>query len=781
MASTSPLRGVPRSLHIGEIMDGTKQWESWFMIAICCSIWGSTMASCNQKDAYGSETPSKRMVNIADSIRMTTIDNPNYSLGTWGRDDVASFSPDGKQFVVIVEKGNLERNTVDYSLLLFQTSRALSAAPPELLATLSSSSTRPAIESLTWLDNGRVAFLGENPKQKHQLYTLDCSSRRLRRLTNQAAGVANYAFPSDEDSFFFTVDKSSESLWENANELVVGHENLPELLSGVKFSAGDQDLFVMKKGASKPIRLETNGRINNSALWPSPDGRYIAIQTMANRSDISPDWSDYEDYALQAASQSKEGLSFINRYELLDLNTGKSQPLIDAPLGSEYSNAAWSSDSRSIIVSGTYLPLKISDPAERKLRQTGVFVVQVQIPTRVVVPITHQDANIRSWNSQTNKLLVQLSNRSSLSNFVEGNLVVFRRTGTGWKEDPGPAVDEKTQSGVEIAVEEDINTPPRLFARNLKTQEKRLLFDPNPQFSHLQFGHVEEIKCKAADGHEITAGLYRPPNYVRGTRYPLVIQTHGWTSDRFWIDGPYTTAFAAQPLAAKGFVVVQLDENAAARLTPGEGKVAMAEYEAIIDYLNGIGLIDATRVGIVAFSSTGFGVGYTIAHSKFRFGAAVLADTTDAGYFSYLSLFNQSVDRFEAINGGLPFGVGLTSWLREAPEFSITKVNTAIRFEANGEKPYGAFGALEFWEWFVGFRRLGKPVEMVIMPDAGHDVTRPQDRMTSQGGAVDWFSFWLNGDEDPDPAKAEEYARWHRLRGLQQQDDNNQAPPIVSH
>jgi len=29
----------------------------------------------------------------------------------------------------------------------------------------------------------------------------------------------------------------------------------------------------------------------------------------------------------------------------------------------------------------------------------------------------------------------------------------------------------------------------------------------------------------------------------------------------------------------------------------------------------------------------------------------------------------------------------------------------------------------------------------------------------SQQGNVDWFRFWLKGEEDPDPAKAEQYAR----------------------
>ena len=41
--------------------------------------------------------------------------------------------------------------------------------------------------------------------------------------------------------------------------------------------------------------------------------------------------------------------------------------------------------------------------------------------------------------------------------------------------------------------------------------------------------------------------------------------------------------------------------------------------------------------------------------------------------------------------------------------------------------------------------------------------------MISQQGNVDWFVFWLKGEEDPDPLKAEEYSRWRELRKKQQE------------
>jgi len=34
----------------------------------------------------------------------------------------------------------------------------------------------------------------------------------------------------------------------------------------------------------------------------------------------------------------------------------------------------------------------------------------------------------------------------------------------------------------------------------------------------------------------------------------------------------------------------------------------------------------------------------------------------------------------------------------------------------------------------------------------------------SQQGNVDWFVFWLKGEEDPASGKREQYARWRKLR-----------------
>ena len=103
---------------------------------------------------------------------------------------------------------------------------------------------------------------------------------------------------------------------------------------------------------------------------------------------------------------------------------------------------------------------------------------------------------------------------------------------------------------------------------------------------------------------------------MSGTRYPLIIQTHGYNKNRFWADGPFTTAAAAQPLANRGFLVLQVPTvnpytdisviDKAAKLfdTEAEGPYATSVFEAAVDELDRAGLVNPARVGLTGFSRT---------------------------------------------------------------------------------------------------------------------------------------------------------------------------------
>ena len=66
---------------------------------------------------------------------------------------------------------------------------------------------------------------------------------------------------------------------------------------------------------------------------------------------------------------------------------------------------------------------------------------------------------------------------------------------------------------------------------------------------------------------------------------------------------------------------------------------------------------------------------------------------------------------------------------------------------------------------------MGRPVELIYLPDAVHILVKPWERLTSQQGDVDWFCFWLKGEKDEDPEKREEYERWLEMRERQFRDN----------
>jgi len=43
----------------------------------------------------------------------------------------------------------------------------------------------------------------------------------------------------------------------------------------------------------------------------------------------------------------------------------------------------------------------------------------------------------------------------------------------------------------------------------------------------------------------------------------------------------------------------------------------------------------------------------------------------------------------------------------------------------------------------------------------------PEHRLAIYNRNLDWFRFWLQDYEDPDPAKTEQYARWRQFRAKQ--------------
>jgi dipeptidyl aminopeptidase/acylaminoacyl peptidase len=718
--------------------------------------------------AAGQIPGPKRKVTVEDTVTMTRWADQGYFAGGDPDGPVGIFSPDKTRFVVVVETGNIENNTNVYALLLFLTKDVFRSPPPQVVLSMSSSSNRDAISNVKWLeDNETITFLGEDPGQIPEVYSLNTRSRELKKLTTHATAVVAYDISRDGRTIVYKADPQPVPILDTTQTRrtgVVVNSQYPNdlLLADCK---PDQTIDASKKRLFLQIASGTEYEIPTSdvTFWYqplsiSPNGQFALIASFSDEIPVA--WSEYEDKLLHPyiIEQRKAGhWSNVEHYMLLDTANHKLTPLLDAPLWWANRGFAWVDDGASVLISGTLLPLSLSDSAERKRRLLHSFVAEVSLPGKRVTSITDEEMKIASWDNRSRTLTLRSQ---------KGTRETYQQTGSEWKR--VPLEPEVSDESVRVTLEEDANTPPKVFVSRPNEAKPVLLFDLNPQFAQLQFGRVESVTWNATDGHAVEGGLYLPPDYQPGQLYPLVIQTHGFDEHRFWIDGPWSGAFAAQPLAARGFIVLQVgaakdraeDRNYAG--TPEEGARRMAVYEGAIDYLFNRGLIDKRRVGIVGFSRTVFHVGYALTHSKYSFAAATLADGFDGGYVNYILW---GISDYAAVNGGEAAGPNLSSWLKNSPGFNLDKVNAPVRLET-----YDFAGILGSWQWFSGLSLLNKPVDFIWLPFGTHLLVKPWERMASQQGNVDWFSFWLEDREDADALKEPQYRRWRMLKKLESQE-----------
>jgi hypothetical protein len=161
-------------------------------------------------------------------------------------------------------------------------------------------------------------------------------------------------------------------------------------------------------------------------------------------------------------------------------------------------------------------------------------------------------------------------------------------------------------------------------------------------------------------------------------------------------------------------------------------------------------------------------------HDPKRFAAATIADGVDASYLQELLFFTVGTPfhHGEIIYGARPFGEGLRqNWVQRAPGFHLDRIQAPLRIET-----IGATSLLEEWEIYASLTAQGKPVDLIYFPSGEHILQKPLERLASQQGNVDWFRFWLKGEEDPDPSKAEQYTRWRELRKQQEAATSKQKP-----
>jgi dipeptidyl aminopeptidase/acylaminoacyl peptidase len=757
---------------------------------------------------------SKRPFTVADEIGLTLFDAQGLVYPP-----AVHFSPDGKYVAVWTERGRVDLNQVEDSLHFYRTQdihdflgNSGSPAPKPAWVVSLTGKQYAVIESSApqgwrWLaDSSGVVFLRfDAANVTQQLFLADLRRKTVERLTPATQWVRGFDV-RDRLHYVYIADDHTES------DKKLKAESDAAAFSGVgtefwKLFFPDEPLFRAWGESNKTLWAVVDGRrfevkrngkpveADEAATALSPDG--LSVVVWAPVREIPPEWAKlylppkFRQDDSAGLHPAEAGHGTVHQWARIDLISGSSQPLTDAPmvfavgLPGAVVPPVWSSDGQQVILPDTFVKSKDNQPSGPCVALADVRSGSSRCIIMPKYGYERNDDPIDKYHRATDMIMkvdfAQGDNHRVLVTFFGadsvGRTTEYQLRGDGNWHPAGGTLEEqdKGPGGLELKVTRGFNDPPLLVAANKETS--RVLWDPNPQLKDTELSKASVYKWKDYKGRDWAGGLYKPTNYQPGQKYPVVIQTHGFSDTEFRPSGAFSTAFAAEELAADGIVVLQtVKENPGVKYegcehgTADEALCMDEMIESAIKQLVLDGIADPDKIGIIGFSRTCYYVVDMLTRNLVHFKAASITDGVMMDYLQYLLAPSEEPER---IFGAKPFGEGLQKWLKNSPSFNFDKVDTALLVNALS----GRAGALLMYGPYSQLHRLNKPVDLMVFNIHEHILSNPAARMASQGGSVDWFRFWLQGYEDPDPAKAEQYARWRELRKLQEENEKKSVAP----
>jgi len=512
---------------------------------------------------------------VSDIVGMTTIGS---RVQGYGDEDYDVVSPDGAHVAVVVKRGDVERNTIDYALMVFKSTDLMRHPAPDTVVALACGSNRPGIVHVRWLsDNATLVFLGERSGELPQVYTVDTRSHALAQRTHATTPITNFDISASGNVVVYAAEHTSDTsryASMRARGFVLGRRELVSDVIAGKWGGG---LPSWDAVAPRLLHVVRAGHDADEATIQIPDSaagytrcelRSLSVAPTGDAALVRctprvppPEWVSYK----QKEYHEYASMGFTFPVDVvIPLSGDAPHRLFNAPAQLEQ-EALWAPDGRSVVLANAILPLDRRDSA-RAVRQ---MLAEVEVGTGAVTIVARRDSlTALAWDPST--ATVELMPGAYLKP-TETSRLYYRKGAQGWAE--LPAGKRLGAHVPPLVIEQTMNLPPRLVVVDAATQSRRVVYEPNPGFLQAhRLAHEEVIHFKTKAGAAWVSGLYRPVDATAGVRHPLLIQTHGFDSTAFWPDGIYATGEAAQPLAGAGFVVLQMAEPPGDQwVTPREG------------------------------------------------------------------------------------------------------------------------------------------------------------------------------------------------------------------
>jgi dipeptidyl aminopeptidase/acylaminoacyl peptidase len=273
------------------------------------------------------------------------------------------------------------------------------------------------------------------------------------------------------------------------------------------------------------------------------------------------------------------------------------------------------------------------------------------------------------------------------------------------------------------------------------TEPKRLSHANDELFAKLLVSPPESVQFAGAGGTQVQMWIVKPPGFTPEKKYPLVFWVHGGPQGAYLDSWSYR--WNAQLWAARGYVLALPNP----RGSTGFGQQFVDEIshdwggKVFIDLMKGLGYltnqpyIDSSRMAAAGASFGGYMMNWFQGHTD-QFKTLV----THCGVYNFWNMYGATEEVwFDEWEHGIPWQTeefDKFSPHRFADRFKTP--NLVIHNELDFRVP-----VTEGFSLFTTLQRKGIDSKLLVFPDEGHWVLKPQNSELWHTTIFDWLAKYL--------------------------------------
>jgi dipeptidyl aminopeptidase/acylaminoacyl peptidase len=261
--------------------------------------------------------------------------------------------------------------------------------------------------------------------------------------------------------------------------------------------------------------------------------------------------------------------------------------------------------------------------------------------------------------------------------------------------------------------------------------------------SKYQLASAEEFWVDGAEGARVHSFLIKPPGFKSEVRYPVLFLIHGGPQGS-WGES-WTYRWNAQVFAAAGYVVVMPNPRGSTgygqkftdEINGDWGGRAYEDIMRVADYVAAQPYADSNRMSAAGASYGGYMIDWMLGHTS-RFKAFV----AHAGVFDLRSEFGETEELWFPLweFHGTPWDdPGM--YARWSPSFFVKEFRTPT-LVTHGELDYRV-PVGQGLQLYTALQLQKVPSKLVLFPDEGHWISKPQNSVFWYQTAIDWLDSWV--------------------------------------